>query len=459
MKRRLNQDPPTREEYSKFMHEYETLGHMIEVFGSNATEGGYFIPHHPVFKRDSHTTKLRVVFDVSSKSSNGTSLNDALLVGPTIQEDLFAIVIRFRTHRYVLSADIEKMYRQVRIHPEDAKFQKILWRDHREGLIRTYELNTVTYDTAPASFLAIRALQQLAIQEWQNFSLASKIVLEGFYVDDLLTGASSREEIQRLRDEIIELLNRGGFHLRKWCSNEPSILEDSIEKSIDPHLYLRDFETQKTLGVYWHPRNNSLVHIVKPFKEQQRTTKRIMLSQIASLFDPLGLLGPVIVKAKILVQQLGENKLDWDEAVPLHVATIWNEYKNQIQAINNFTIPRYVGGENIIDKQLHDFADASERAYGAVLYVRSINAEGKHAVRLVCLKTRVAPLKKLSLPRLELCAAALLAKLYEVAAKAMRIDFNKVFLWSDSTITLQWIRTPPHKLKRSSPIECLRYKK
>lgn len=447
LERRLNQNPPTREEYSKFMHEYETLGHMTEVFGSNATEGGYFIPHHPVFKRDSHTTKLRVVFDASSKSSNGMSLNDALLVGPTIQEDLFAIVIRFRTHRYVLSADIEKMYKQVRIHPEDAKFQKILWRDHREGLIRTYELNTVTYGTAPASFLAIRALQQLAIQERQNFSLASKIVLEHFYVDDLLTGASSREEIQRLRDEIIELLNRGGFHSRKWCSNEPSILEDSIDKSIDSHLYLRDFETQKTLGVYWHPRNDSLVHIMKPFKEQQRTTKRIMLSQIASLFDPLGLLGPVIVKAKILLQQLWENKLDWDESVPLHVATIWNEYKNQIQAINNFTIPRYVGGENIIDKQLHGFADASERAYGAVLYVRSINAEGKHAVRLVCSKTRVAPLKKLSLPRLELCAAALLARLYEVAAKAMRIDFNKVFLWSDSTITLQWIRTPPHKLK------------
>lgn len=318
------------------------------------------------------------------------------------------------------------MYRQIRIHPEDTKFQKILWRDHREGLIKTYELNTVTYGTAPASFLAIRTLQQLAIQERQNFSLASKIVLEDFYVDDLLTGASSRKEIQRLRDEIIELLNRGDFHLRKWCSNEPSILEDLIEKSTDLHLYLRDFETQKTLGVYWHPRNGSLVHIVKPFKEQQRTTKRIMLSQITSLFDPFGLLGPVIVKAKILLQQLWENKLDWDESVPLHVTTIWNKYKKQVQAISNFTIPRYVGGESIIDNQLHGFADASERAYGAVLYVRSINAEGKHVVRLACSKTRVAPLKKLSLPRLELCAAALLAKLYEVAAKAMRIDFNKV---------------------------------
>lgn len=165
LERRLNQDPQTREEYSKFMHEYKTLGHMTEVFGSDATEGGYFIPHHPVFKQDSHTTKLRVVFDASSKSSTGASLNDTLLVGPTIQEDLFAIVMRFRTHRYVLSADIEKMYRQVRIYPEDVKFQKILWRDSREGLIKTYELSTVTYGTAPASFLAIRALQQLAIEE------------------------------------------------------------------------------------------------------------------------------------------------------------------------------------------------------------------------------------------------------------------------------------------------------
>ncbi|XP_070170444.1 uncharacterized protein [Polyergus mexicanus] len=412
LERRLNQDPQTREEYSKFMHEYKTLGHMTEVFGSDATEGGYFIPHHPVFKQDSQTTKLRVVFDASSKSSTGASLNDTLLVGPTIQENLFAIVMRFRTHRYVLSADIEKMYRQVRIHSEDAKFQKILWRDSLEGLIKTYELSTVTYGTAPASFLAIRALQQLAIEERQGFPLASRIAREDFYVNDLLTGVSSREEIQQLRDEIIELLRRGGFHLRKWCSNEPSILEGSIEKSIDPHLYLRDFETQKTLGVYWHPRKDSLVHIMKPFNEQQQTTKRIMLSQIASLFDPLGLLGLIIVKAKILLQQLWENKLDWDESVPLHIATVWTEYKIQIEAINNFTIPRYVGGEDIIDTQLHGFADASERAYGAVLYVRSTNAEGNRAVHLVCSKTRVSPLKRLSLPRLELCAAVLLARLY-----------------------------------------------
>ncbi|XP_071628423.1 uncharacterized protein [Temnothorax longispinosus] len=137
-----------------------------------------------------------------------------------------------------------------------------------------------------------------------------------------------------------------------------------------------------------------------------------MLSQIASLFDPLGLVGPVIVKAKILLQQLWQNKLDWDESV-----------------------------------SLHGFCDASEKAYGAVLYLRSTTSSGIHIVRLVCSKTRVAPIKRLTLPRLELSAAALLGKLYKSTIKSIRINLDEEFFWSDSTITLHWIQTSPHKLK------------
>lgn len=122
LERRLEQNPQIYEEYSKFLNDYKKLGHMTEVSGSDATEGGYFIPHHPVFKRDSHTTKLRVVFYASSKGNSGISLNEALLAGPTIQEDLFSIITRFRIHRYVLSADIEKIYRQIHIHPDDLKY-------------------------------------------------------------------------------------------------------------------------------------------------------------------------------------------------------------------------------------------------------------------------------------------------------------------------------------------------
>ncbi|XP_024893518.1 uncharacterized protein LOC112468531 [Temnothorax curvispinosus] len=173
-----------------------------------------------------------------------------------------------------------------------------------------------------------------------------------------------------------------------------------------------------------------------------------MLSQVASLFDPLGLVGPVIVKAKIMLQRLWEDKLDyWDESVPVDIATSWSKYREQVELLNNFIVPRQVTTENVINVQLHGFCDASERAYGAVLYLRSTTFLGIHTVRLICSKTRVAPIKKVTLPRLELSAADLLGKLRGATIKSLKIEIEKEFFWSDSTIALHWIQTSPHRLK------------
>lgn len=176
---RLSRDPQLREEYAGFLEEYERLGHMTEIPAAGVTEEGYFIPHHPVFKRDSRTTELRV-FNASSRSGTGVSLNDALLAGPTLQEDLFSIVTRFRTHRYVLIADIEKMYRQVRVHPKDVNYQMTLWRKDPNDPVKIYSLNTAIYGTAPASFLVVRSLLQLAEDERGRFPLAGRAFLEDF---------------------------------------------------------------------------------------------------------------------------------------------------------------------------------------------------------------------------------------------------------------------------------------
>lgn len=159
-----------------------------------------------------------------------------------------------------------------------------------------------------------------------------------------------------------------------------------------------------------------------------------MLSQVASLFDSLGLVGPVVVKAKIMLQRLWEDKLNWDESVPVDIATSWNKYRKQIELLNGFIIPRQITTENVNNVQLHGFCDASERAYGAVLYLRSTTSSGIHVVRLICSKTRVAPIKKITLPRLELSAAALLGKLCVAAVRSLRIAVDQEFFWSDSTI-------------------------
>lgn len=176
------------------MREYETLNHMSEVDPNKSSGVTYYLPHHAVIKQTSTTSKIRVVFDGSAKATNNVSLNDILLVGPTIQEDLYNILLRFRTHHVVLIADIEKMYRQIDVHPDDRNLQHILWRENSASRLKTYSLNTVTYGTSSAPFLAIRTLKQLAMDEGHLYPKAANALLNDFYVDDCLTGTSTIDE-------------------------------------------------------------------------------------------------------------------------------------------------------------------------------------------------------------------------------------------------------------------------
>jgi hypothetical protein len=387
------------------------------------------------------------VFDASAKTTSGLSLNNTLLVGLTVQQDLFAIVLRFRLHNIVFTADIQKMYRQVLVHPEDRKYQKILWRDRPEDTIRIYELNTVTYGMAPASYLATRTLLQLCEDELQNYREATETITKDMYVDDLLTGSDTLERAILMKNQITSLLNSGGFNLRKWASNHPSVLGSTTCDSLKEHWQLDSSETHKTLGIFWNPQQDCFIYRFTRHQDSLKITKRSILSRIASLYDPLGLLSPVIVKAKILLQTLWKLQLAWDETVPMEVHTAWKTLQENMPKVNEISFPRQVCLEHSTNFQLIGFADASEAAYGACIYVRSSNTHNSHRVMLVCSKSRVAPLKQLSLPRLELNAALLLSQLCQLVLKAFNITFTKVILWSDSTITLQWIRAHPHRLK------------
>nr|XP_012136208.1 PREDICTED: uncharacterized protein LOC105661947 [Megachile rotundata] len=204
LQRKLKSVSVLKTEYTKILQEYINLGHMSPVDDESAN--GYYMPHHAVLKAPSATTKVRVVFDALAKTDKNISLNDGLMIGPTIQDKLFEHLLRFRTHTYVVTADIEKMYRQILIHPEDRKYQRVFWYDHNR--VRTFQLNTVTFGVSSTPFLAIRTIQQLADDESADFPYVSKILKRDLYVD-LLTGANTLDEIFRIRDEIIDPLKRG----------------------------------------------------------------------------------------------------------------------------------------------------------------------------------------------------------------------------------------------------------
>ncbi|XP_015123483.1 uncharacterized protein LOC107045664 [Diachasma alloeum] len=254
------------------MEEYISLGHMTLC---DEIEDGYYLLHHAVI---SETTKVRVAFDASAKTSTGISLNDTLLVGPTIQNTIFEQVLRFRTHRYVITADIEKMYCQILIHPDDRQFQRVLWPYH--GKLKTFQLNTVTFGTAAAPFLAIRTIQQLARDEAQNFPRASKLLLRDFYVDDFISGADSLDELITIRDDMIALLSRGGFVIRQWSSNHRSALDTIDRRFFDLDCLIKDDPVQKTLGIIWDAQGDLLQYTLTQVDPNVVATKRKLLSEL-----------------------------------------------------------------------------------------------------------------------------------------------------------------------------------
>lgn len=334
LERKLNQNPDLKEKYIKFMTEYRELGHMAKISNYHVNlDKSYYIPHHGVSKENSLTTKLRVVFNASCKTTNNVSFNDIQLVGPTIQDELFNILLRFRIHKFVLSADVEKMYRQVLINPDDRNYQRILWRENPNDKLEHYTLNTVTYGTASAPYLAVRALHQTAHDLHDKYPNAAQVILRDFYVDDLLTGTNSISEAIQLHKEVTCILNSGCFHLRQWTSNNMEILKQisSHVPKADDVLYFFDRDVKKTLGLIWLPFTDTLKFDVSSFDHtQSKLTKRIVLSTISKLFDPLGLVGPCIITAKLILQELWSYKLEWDDNIPDSLQNKWLTFQNNL---------------------------------------------------------------------------------------------------------------------------------
>lgn len=440
LEKRFKSNEQFKSKYVNFMREYEDMGHMTVLSESvnDATNDGYFIPHHGIFKKNVSDSKIRVVFDGSAKTDSGLSLNDVQYVGPALLNDIFSILLNFRMHHYAMTADITKMYRMINIALEQRKYQKIFWRSDISEPLRIYQLNTVTYGTASAAFLAIRTLHQLAM-ECGDAEIA-EIILRALFMDDLLYSAKTKAELIKIRTKLISIFKSAGFILDKWRSN----IKDNISEITDTILVK---ETEgKVLGIFWDSAKDTLQYSFR-YNTQKTISKRTILSIIAQFFDPLGILTPILIFGKLIIQNLWRAKITWDEPVPNHIQNDWIQYQTQLEIVNLIKIPRSISVKDPVIIELHGFADSSEKAYGACLYVRSINGVGECQTNLLCSKSKVAPLKTLTIPRLELCAALLLAKLYDYVCAAVSIKFHGSYFWSDSKIVLSWINSEPCKWK------------
>ncbi|UYV70238.1 hypothetical protein LAZ67_7002259 [Cordylochernes scorpioides] len=292
----------------------------------------------------------------------------------------------------------------------------------------------------------MRTLQQLAEDEGQNYPEASRVTLNDFYVDDLLTGDQTIAETKELIDQLKDLMKRGGFHLRKWNSNCHEIVSQVEEMNEEKKINLEKGAISKILGIVWdHVQDTFRVNITLP---EEVVTKRDLLSNIARIFDPLGFLSPTTVALKIIMQELWRSGTGWDEHIPNDIKEKWNNFRAELLKLGELSIPRYVWAcEKDRDVQLHGFCDASSVAYSAVCYLRTVSLDGQVHISMLAAKTRVAPCKSLTLPRLELCAALLLSQLYRSVVDSLKIDIGRAYLWSDSQISLSWIKSDPNRWK------------
>ncbi len=439
--------------FTDVLKEYLTLGHAEPVpldelhLPASAT---FYLPVHGVAKESSTTTKLRAVFDASAKSKSGCSLNDQLLSGPNLYPLLSSVLLRFRLHQVAFTADISKMFREIALNEEEWNFHRFLMRNDN-GHLQDFRMNRLTFGVKSSPFLATQVLRQLASDYQTQYPDAARTILEDFYVDDCISGASTVEEATKTKEQLLQLLSSAGMLLRKWRSNSPQFLQTvPIELQETAGLKIADpSASAKALGICWDVSSDNFYVSTPTFNSVDRPTKRIVASSAARVFDVLGFYSPSVLPVKIILQQLWKLGCNWDDSIPDNLADKWKEWSTQIERLSSHPIPRLLFdvGQEIRSVQLHGFSDASNLAYGAVVYLRVLYEDLHVSVTLVFSKARVAPLKEQTIPRLELCAAHLLAKILSTTADVLRVSPDNVYAWVDSMIALCWIRKSSSTLK------------
>ncbi|KAH0999264.1 hypothetical protein HUJ04_005286 [Dendroctonus ponderosae] len=315
----------------------------------------------------------RLLKDKELKREYVAFLDEYKDLGHMTKNDLLSILLNFRMYPFVINAEITKMYRQVLVEPSERKLQIILWKnpDDLSKKVECFELNTVTYGCASSPFLAVRAFHQLGLDFKEEYPQSGLL---------------------QLQTDIVFILSTAGFKLRKWLSNATELMSQ-FEVDKDPFssiLPLGESQQSKTLGIFWDAVQDSIHYSIKIVQSPSKITKRVILSIIAQIFDPLGLLSPVVLVAKLILQSLWQEKLSWDESIPQYLADRWSAFCNDLQILN----------------LIHAIADASKKAYGSCVYLICLTATGEYISSLLMLsKSRVAPIKKITLPRIELCAA------------------------------------------------------
>ncbi|CAG7667006.1 unnamed protein product, partial [Allacma fusca] len=414
LERKMDRDPEFADQYIAKMEDFINKGYAVMV----SSPRKWYIPHFP-HVNPKKPGKIRLIFDAAAKCE-GVSLNSCLLTGPDLLNSLPAVLMRFRENPIAAVGDIQEMFPQIGIKPEDQESQRFLWRGRDRGTPPLeFKMVRMIFGAASSPTSANFVKNKNASDHKEEFPLVYKAIIKNTYVDDHLDGGKDAGNFSTHIKNVIEVYRRGGFFIRNWSCNSNEVLNSiPAEVRASGCVGLGECDerpVESVLGLFWNPNSDTFSFRVAFEKVdpgvlsgEKTPTKRDILRLMMSLYDPLGFLAHFVIKAKIFFQMVWRAGLGWDEIISPELNGAWQTWLENLKKMNNYKIPRCYN-YNLFEAnsiQLHIFSDASEEAFGSVAYLR-IEVGATVSTAFILAKTKVAPLKPLSIPRLELQAAVL----------------------------------------------------
>ncbi len=452
IERRLQRNPESAAVYDQEISKLEKAGYISKVEPPHdSSKESWYIPHHLV----EHNGKPRIVFNCSYQWK-GMSLNNQLLPGPQLGPSLLGVLLRFRQYPVAISGDIKSMFHQIRLLPKDRPLLRFLWRNmQRSNLPDVYEWQVLPFGTVCSPCCATYALQRHVHDYQEGYEDIVNSVTQSFYVDNCLESFPNVQVAKNYLDRMRSLLMSGGFEIRQWASNQPDVVRHlpSEARSESAELWIsqdRLDPREGALGLSWHCPSDSLGYRSRTV-EYNATTMRNIYKVLASQYDPLGYISPFTTRAKVIVQQCWMKSRGWDDPlIPNPIQQAWKAWETELPDLSLSQLPRCyltLPSEQIVSRELHIFCDSSESAYGSVAYLRMETDKGMVHTSFIMARSRVAPKRQISIPRLELCAALTGAQLSKLLQKELTLPLTNTVLWSDSTTVLSWLHSPSCRYK------------